>query len=100
MIQLALVILSALAPVAVLLWYIIKKDEAKPEPTRWLLKAFVFGVLSALLSFAFSVPVGLLFDMDLDASTYTSIVDALADAFLLAAKVHYVMAIAEEKSAL
>ena len=85
MIQLALVILSALAPVAVLFWYIIKKDEAKPEPTRWLLKAFVFGVLSALLSFAFSVPVGLLFDMDLDARTYTSIVDALADAFLLAA---------------
>lgn len=33
--QLLLVLLSALAPVAVALWYIFKKDGAQPEPTEW-----------------------------------------------------------------
>lgn len=83
--QLLLVLLSALAPVAVVLWYIIKKDSAQPEPTKWLAKAFWFGVLSALLSFVFSMPLGAIFGMELDAEAYPSIFDAFADAFLLAA---------------
>lgn len=50
-----LVILSALAPVAVLLFYIFRKDSAQPEPAKWLLKAFFFGVLSVFLSLCFSL---------------------------------------------
>lgn len=83
--QLLFVLLSALAPVAVALWYIFKKDSAQPEPTKWLAKAFWYGVLSALLSFAFSTPLGAIFGMELDAEVYPSIFDAFADAFLLAA---------------
>lgn len=83
--QLLLVLLSALAPVAVALWYIFKKDSAQPEPTKWLAKAFWFGVLSALLSFVFSMPLSAIFGMELDAEVYPSILDAFADAFLLAA---------------
>lgn len=83
--QLLLVLLSALAPVAVALWYIFKKDSAQPEPTKWLAKAFGYGVLSALLSFVFSTPLGAIFGMELDVEVYPSIFDAFADAFLLAA---------------
>lgn len=83
--QLFLVLLSALAPVAVALWYIFKKDSAQPEPPKWLAKAFWYGVLSALLSFVFSTPLGAIFGLELDAEVYPSIFDAFADAFLLAA---------------
>lgn len=83
--QLLFVLLSALAPVAVALWYIFKKDCAQPEPTKWLVKAFWFGVLSALLSFAFSTPASAIFGLELDGEVYSSIFDAFADAFLLAA---------------
>lgn len=83
--QLLLVLLAALAPVAVALWYIFKKDSAQPEPTRWLIMAFAYGVLSAPLSVAFSVPLGTIFGLTLDAEVYPGIFDAFADAFLLAA---------------
>lgn len=83
--QLLLVLLSALAPVAVALWYIFKKDSAQPEPTKWLAKAFWFGVLSAFLSFVFSIPLGAIFGLELDAEVSPSIFEAFADAFLLAA---------------
>ena len=83
--QITLILISALTPVAVLLWYIYRKDKVQPEPTKWLLKAFGFGVLSTFLSFVFSVPACLLLGMEMDANTYSSIFDALADAFLLAA---------------
>ena len=81
--QILLVLLSALAPVAVALWYIFKKDSAQPEPDKWLAKAFWYGVLSALLSFVFSTPLGSIFGLELDAEVYPSIFDAFADAFLL-----------------
>lgn len=83
--QLFLVLLSALAPVVVALWYIFRKDSAQPEPTKWLVKAFGFGVLSALLSFAFSTPLDAIFGLNIDAEAYPSIFNAFADAFLLAA---------------
>ena len=83
--QITLILISALTPVAVLLWYIYRKDKVQLEPTKWLLKAFGFGVLSTFLSFVFSVPACLLLGMEMDANTYSSIFDALADAFLLAA---------------
>ena len=83
--QITLILISALTPVAVLLWYIYRKDKVQPEPTKWLLKAFGFGVLSMFLSFVFSVPACLLLGMGMDANTYSSIREAFADAFVLAA---------------
>ena len=41
--QITLILISALTPVAVLLWYIYRKDKVQPEPTKWLLKAFVLA---------------------------------------------------------
>lgn len=83
--QITLILISALTPVVVLLWYIYRKDKVQPEPTKWLLKAFGFGVLSMFLSFVFSVPACLLLGMEMDANTYSSIREAFADAFVLAA---------------
>ena len=83
--QIYLILISALTPVAVLLWYIYRKDKVQPEPTKWLLKAFRFGVLSTFLSFVFSVPAGYLLGMELNANTYSSVSEAFADAFVLAA---------------
>jgi len=83
--QSLLVILSALAPVAVALFYIFKKDSAQPEPTKWLLKAFGYGVLSTLVSFVFSTPTSMLFGLKLDMGGSPSVVEAFANAFLLAA---------------
>lgn len=83
--QITLLLISALTPVAVLLWYIYRKDKVQPEPTKWLLKAFGFGVLSTFLSFVFSVPACLLLGMEMDANTYSSIREAFTDAFVLAA---------------
>lgn len=83
--QLLLVLISALAPVAVALWYIFRKDSAQPEPTKWLAKAFWYGVLSALLSFVFSLPTSDFLGLELSPETYPSVLDAFADAFLLAA---------------
>ena len=79
--ELFLVLLSAITPVLVALWYIYMKDRVQPEPTKWLLKAFLFGILSALLSFGFSVPTSMLLGMELDANTYSSIPEAFSDAF-------------------
>ena len=83
--QILFVIFTALAPVSVALWYIFNKDSVQPEPTKWLAKAFGFGVLSALLSFVFSMSLSASFGLEIDAEVYPSIFDAFADAFLLAA---------------
>ena len=83
--QHTLVLLAALATVAVALGYIFKKDSQQPEPTRWLVKAFGLGLLSALLSFVFSTPMSLLLGLEVDPSTYTSVREAFLDAFFLAA---------------
>ncbi len=50
------VLLAALLPVAILLFYIYRKDKLAPEPSGQLLKAFAFGVLSAPLSMCMSIP--------------------------------------------
>lgn len=53
-----IIVISALLPVAVLLFYILRKDRQSPEPFGQLLKAFIFGLLSVPLSFCMSVPFG------------------------------------------
>ena len=80
-----LVILAALAPVAWLLWTIYRKDSAQPEPTKWLVKAIVFGIGSVFLSLAISMPTSMVLGMNIDNHVYGSIAEAVGDAFFLAA---------------
>ena len=80
-----LIILAAVTPVAWLLWTIYRKDSAQPEPTKWLLKAFAYGVLSVFMSFVVSIPTSIMLDLDIDKQTYSSFLKAITDAFLLAA---------------
>ncbi len=55
-----IILLIALLPIAILVYYIYHKDKKSPEPTGQLIKAFLFGVLSAPLSFVLSIPLGLI----------------------------------------
>ena len=80
-----LVIFAALAPVAWLLWTIYRKDSVQPAPTKWLVKAFLYGVGSLFLSFAISMPTSIVLGLSVDNQTYESLLESLADAFLLAA---------------
>ena len=80
-----LVILAALAPVAWLLWTIYRKDSAQPEPTKWLVKAIVFGIGSVFLSLAISMPTSMVLGMNIDNQVYGSFAEAVGDAFFLAA---------------
>ena len=80
-----LVICTALAPVAWLLWTIYRKDSAQPEPTKWLVKAFVYGMLSVFLSFVISIPTSIVLGWDIDKQTYSSFLEAITDSFLFAA---------------
>ena len=55
-----IVLLAALLPVGILIFYINHKDSLSPEPTRELVKVFIMGMLSVPLSFCISVPLNLL----------------------------------------
>lgn len=46
-----LLIIAALAPVAVLLWQILRRDAANPEPPRMLAKSFLYGMISTAVTF-------------------------------------------------
>lgn len=83
--QLLLVLIAAIAPVAVASWYIYKKDSEQPEPTNWLIKAFFYGVLSVFLSFAFSGPLCEIFGLEDNVESFDSIGHAFSFAFLAAA---------------
>lgn len=48
-----LVIFAAIAPVVVLLWQILKRDYANPEPPKMLMKAFFYGMVSTVVTFIF-----------------------------------------------
>lgn len=80
-----LIILTALAPVAWLLWTIYRKDSEQPEPAKWLVKAFVYGVLSVFLSYVVSMPTSMMLGLDMGKQTYPSVLEAITDSFLLAA---------------
>lgn len=81
--QIFYVTLAALAPAAVLMWYIYRKDSNQPEPTRLLIKAFVYGIASALLTLAVVMPFGMLTGFGQELSSTIS--GAFTDAFLMAA---------------
>ena len=53
-----MIIAAALAPAAVLLYYIYRRDKFQQEPVKELLKAFGYGVLSVFVSLAISLPLG------------------------------------------
>lgn len=48
------ILITALLPVAILLVAIYLKDKASPEPAGQMVKAFVFGVISAGVAIALS----------------------------------------------
>lgn len=83
--QLLLVILAAIAPVVAILYYIYRKDKQQPEPPKWLMKAFGYGVISVFIGTALSLAICALVGIGLDENTYTDISAAFADAFLSAA---------------
>ena len=72
----------ALLPIVILVYYIYHKDKRLPEPTGQLVKAFLFGVLSAPLSFCVSVPLGVFGVYPVEA---TDILGSVSTAFLGAA---------------
>lgn len=55
-----MILLTALLPVAILVYYIYHKDKESPEPTGQLVKTFFYGILSIPLSFCISIPLGLI----------------------------------------
>lgn len=67
------ILISALAPVIVLLYFVYRKDELQKEPVKEILKAVGLGVLSVFASFLISGPLGAL-------GFYTDYPDTLWDA--------------------
>ncbi len=78
----SIILLTALLPVAILVYYIYHKDKRSPEPTGQLVKAFLFGVLSVPLSFCMSIPLGLMGAYPAEA---TGILGSICTAFFGAA---------------
>lgn len=56
--QTILVLIAALAPVAVLIYYIYRRDKYQKEPVKELLKAFGLGIMSVFASLIISTPLG------------------------------------------
>lgn len=74
--------LTALLPIAILLYYIYHKDKKSLEPTGQLVKAFFYGILSVPLSFCMSTPLGLI---GVFPTEVTSILGSVSTAFFGAA---------------
>lgn len=80
--EIILIIVTALLPVAVLLFYINFKDKSSPEPKSQLAKGLLYGMISAPLSFCLSIPFGLLGFYTEDSGTFLGTV---GEAFFSAA---------------
>lgn len=77
------VIIAALLPVVLLLFYIYRKDQLQPEPIGWLWKAVLYGVGSALLTIMVVSPIP---DLEVIAPAFAnSIPGAVTRAFCYAA---------------
>lgn len=77
-----LILLTAPLPIVILVYYIYHKDKKSPEPTRQLVKAFFYGILSVPLSFCMSIPLGLI---GVFHTEVTSILGSVSTAFFGAA---------------
>ena len=75
-----LVILAAIAPVAVVIWYIYLKQ---PEHTKLLIKAFIYGIFSALLTLVIVIPFEAISEFAND--EVSNIGSAISNAFFMAA---------------
>lgn len=64
-----LVIFAAIAPVVVLLWQILKRDSANPEPPKMLMKAFFYGMVSTVVTFIFLPVTEVIGDMTMSTTT-------------------------------
>ena len=64
-----MILLTALLPIAILAFYIYRKDSKSPEPAGQLLKAFFLGVLSLPLSLCISTPLEVLGLYSMEPST-------------------------------
>ena len=77
-----IILLTALLPIAILVYYIYHKDKKSPEPTGQLVKAFLFGILSVPVSFCLSIPFGIIGLYPIET---TSILGSISTAFFGAA---------------
>ena len=77
-----MILLTALLPIAIFVYYIYHKDKKSPEPAGQLVKAFFYGILSIPLSFCISVPLELIGVYHADATT---ILESIGTAFFGAA---------------
>lgn len=80
--ELTMVIVAALAPAMMLLYYIYRKDSFQKEPVKEVLKAFFFGVLSVFVSLTISYPLG---EMGLFVGDPQGFIGAVATSFFGAA---------------
>lgn len=78
----SIIIISALLPVVILISYIYWRDKNSPEPTKMLVKAFLYGVLSIFLSLCLSIPFGIL---GLYPNENITVFDAIRQSFIAAA---------------
>lgn len=85
MISYILLFVAALAPVAVLLWYIYRQDSLQPEPISWLIRAVLCGVASAMVALTFTSCLKLLTGWSFNPDAQSSILGAFANAFVWAA---------------
>ena len=76
------ILLTALLPIAILVYYIYDKDKNSPEPTGQLVKAFFYGILSVPLSLFISIPLGA---MGVYPAEATNILGSISTAFFGAA---------------
>ena len=77
-----MILLTALLPIAIFVYYIYHKDKKSPEPIGQLVKAFLWGILSVPLSLCISIPLGLIGVYPAEA---TSIWGSVSSAFFGAA---------------
>ena len=82
--MLFLIIITALLPVAILGWWIYRKDSAKPEPLGQLFSAFFYGIGSAFVSMVLAVPLTLMLGFN-SIEQMNTLGDALSVSLLSAA---------------
>ncbi|MEE0237007.1 MAG: PrsW family intramembrane metalloprotease [Bacteroidales bacterium] len=80
--QLPLILLAALAPIAILAYHIYRRDKFQKEPVKELLKAFGMGILSVPVSLLISTPLEFAGFYSMDTQT---LLDAVKVSFLGAA---------------
>lgn len=80
--QTILVLIAALAPVAVLIYYIYRRDKYQKEPVKELLRAFGLGIISVFVSLLISIPLS---GVGLFENEPSTLWGALSTAFLGAA---------------